>query len=68
MMISGSDGGGGGGGSNIDKEEDNDKLRKRTFDRFSAQDHERDRNQPEGGNNESDDFGESLHTISNTCC
>ena len=63
-----SGGGSGGGGSNNDKEEDNDKSRKRKFDQFSEQDHERDRNQPEGGNNESDDFGESLHTISNTCC
>ena len=72
MVVSGSDGGGGhggsGGGSNNDKEEDNDKSRKPTFDQFSEQDHKRDRNRPEGGNNESDDFGESLHAISNTCC
>jgi len=71
MMVSGSDGGGGGGGSgggNNDKEEDNDKSRKRTFDQFNKQDHERDRNRPEGGNNESDDFGESLRTISSTGC
>jgi hypothetical protein len=72
MMVSGSDGGGGGsgsgGGSNTGKEEDNDKSRKRTYDQFSKQDHERDQNRPEGGNNESDEFGESLHAISNTCC
>jgi hypothetical protein len=71
-MVRGSDGSGGdgsgGGGSGNDKEEDNNKSRKRTFDQFSEQHRKRDRNWPEGGNNESNDFGKSLHTISYICC
>jgi len=74
MMVSCSDGGGGSGGSggdnnndeeeDNDKEEDNNKSRKRTFDQSNEQDHERDRNLPEGGNNECDDFDFSEHSES----
>ena len=66
IMVSGSDGSGS-GGSGGGEVEDNNKSRKLTFEQLSEQDPERDLNRPEGGNSESDDFGESLHTISYTC-
>ena len=66
IMVSGGDGSGS-GGSGGGEVEDNGESRKLTFEQLSEQDPERDLNRPEGGNSESDDFGESLHTISYTC-